>query len=45
MDEERKNLLGDFVISSVMGGVVFFTLIFISFMTAITFLIILSIFK
>jgi len=45
MDEGRKNLLGDFVISSVMGCAIFLALIFISSMTAITFLIILSIFK
>jgi hypothetical protein len=45
MDEGKRNLLCDFVMSSVMGCAAFFVLIFISFMAAIAFLIILSIFK
>jgi hypothetical protein len=45
MDEGKRNLLGDFVITSVMGCAAFFGLIFTSFMAAITFIIILSIFK
>jgi hypothetical protein len=45
MDEGKRNLLGDFVMSSVMGCTIFFGLIFISFMTSIALLIIFSIFK
>ena len=45
MDEGKRNLLGDFVMSSVMGCAAFLALIFIFFMSSITFIIILSIFK
>jgi hypothetical protein len=45
MDEGRRNLLGDFVMSSVIGCAAFFALIFISFMAVTAFIIILSFFK
>jgi hypothetical protein len=45
MDEGKRDLLGDFVMSSVMGCAAFFALIFISFMSVAAFIIILSIFK
>jgi hypothetical protein len=45
MDEGKRNILGDFVITSVMGCAAFFALIFISFMAVTAFTIILSIFK
>jgi len=45
MDEGRRNLLGDFVMSSVIGCAAFFALIFISFMAVTAFIIILSLFK
>jgi hypothetical protein len=45
MDEGKRDLLGDFVMSSVMGCAAFFALIFISFMAVTAFIIILSLFK
>jgi len=45
MDDGKRNLLGDFVMSSVMGCAAFFALIFISFMVGTAFIIILSFFK
>ena len=45
MDEGKKNLLGDFIMSSVMGCAAFFGLIFISFVVGTAFIIILSIFN
>ena len=45
MDEGKRNLVGDFVVSSVMGCAAFLALIFISIMAGFTFIIILSIFK
>ena len=45
MDEGKRDLLGDFVMSSVMGCAAFLALIFIFFMSAIAFMIILSMFK
>jgi len=45
MNEGKKDLLGDFVMSSVIGCAAFFALIFISFMTVTAFIIILSFFK
>ena len=45
MDEGKRNLVGDFVVSSVMGCAAFLALIFISFISATAFIIILSMFK
>jgi len=45
MDDGKRDLLGDFVMSSVMGCAAFFALIFISFMVGTTFIIIISFFK
>jgi len=45
MDEGKRNLLGDLVMSSVMGCAAFFALIFLSFMVGVAFIIITSFFK
>ena len=45
MNDGKRNILGDFVMSSVMGCAAFLALIFISFMVGVSFMIILSIFK
>jgi hypothetical protein len=45
MNDGKRNILGDFVMSSVMGCAAFFALIFISFMVVTAFIIILSFFK
>ena len=45
MDDGKRNILGDFVVSSVMGCAAFLALIFIFFISSIAFIIILSFFK
>jgi hypothetical protein len=45
MDGGKRNILGDFIMSSVMGCAAFFALIFLSFMVGVVFIIIISFFK